>query len=137
MEPLRTYSIYTGRSSSPSWSTALTQQDPKLGSVLCTHRRRGTRKLLEHNHRFSHALLPMIDEDRAAYGSIASSHLNLALRLCQQGAYSPSGDLQDLIASNHTLKDVVRKGHKWWILQEDTPSSGLGGRQPVAQPGSG
>ena len=29
MEPLRTYIMYTEGSSSPSWSTALTQQDPK------------------------------------------------------------------------------------------------------------
>ena len=42
MSPLRTYIMYTDRSSRPSGITALTQQDPKSGSVLSTNRRKGS-----------------------------------------------------------------------------------------------
>ena len=98
---------------------------PQVGICVECKSPEKKRQLLEHNQRFQNSLLPLIDEDKAAFGSIASTHLNLALRLCQQGAHSPSGDLQDLTASNHTLRDVVRKGHKWWILKEDTPPEDL------------
>ena len=82
-------------------------------------------KLLEHNRRFSKGvtLLPPIDESKVLYGSLAGSHLNLALRLIRGGCSSPVGDLNSLIVDDESLKEVVLHGHRWWILPEDTPSS--------------
>ena len=66
---------------------------PPVGVCVEFKSPEGKRKLLEHNRRFSasNAQLPKIDESKALYGSLASSHLNLALRLIQQGAASPVG----------------------------------------------
>ena len=83
------------------------------------------KKLLEHNHRFTKAttLLPKIDDSKALYGSLAGSHLNLALRLIHQDAFSPAGSLSSLLEGNKTLSDTVHHGHKWWVLKEDTPEA--------------
>ena len=83
----------------------------------------GKKKLLEHNKSFTQgcSLLPAIDEQKALYGSLAGSHLNLALRLIQSGASSPAGDLGALVADDTSLKEVVSNGHRWWILPEDVP----------------
>ena len=43
------------------------------------------------------------------YGSLASSHYNLALRCIQTGCHSPMGTLSHLIAQNYNLKDVDPK----------------------------
>ena len=67
-------------------------------------------------------LLPRIEETKALYGSLAGSHLNLALRLLQQGATSPGGDVSTLCQDSLALQDVVMKGHKWWVLAEETDS---------------
>ena len=76
-------------------------------------------ELLAHNHRFTkgNALLPPVTED-AEYGSLAGSHLNIALRCIQAGVASPAGMLKDLMSDAGNLKDVVNNGHKWWILPE-------------------
>ena len=70
---------------------------------------------MDHNKRFSkgNKPLPAVNEE-AMYGSLASSHCNLALRCIQTGLHSPIGTLSDLIALNSNLKDVVLK----WVLQE-------------------
>ena len=84
----------------------------------------GKKQLLEHNVRFStgNPLLPKLDPAKVLYGSLAGSHLNMALRLIKQGAGSPAGDLGALLVGNHNLVDVVQNGHKWWVLREDTPA---------------
>ena len=62
---------------------------PQIG--ICVHFKsaEGKRKLLEHNLRFTtgNQLLPRIEESKVLYGSLAGSHLNLALRLLQQGGH--------------------------------------------------
>ena len=71
---------------------------PPVGVCVEFKTTEGKRKLLEHNRRFSasNTQLPKIDESKVLYGSLASSHLNLAMRLIQQGAASPEGDLTAL-----------------------------------------
>ena len=83
---------------------------------------KGKRKLLEHDKRFTQgvSLMPHIEESKAAYGSLAGSQLNLALRLIQAGAASPAGDLGSFSLENESLKEVAMNGHRWWILPEDT-----------------
>ena len=66
-------------------------------------------------------MLPRIHDEKALYGSLASSHLNIALRLILQGVSSPAGDLSTLLDQNKTLSDTVQHGHKWWIIKETTP----------------
>ena len=68
---------------------------PAVGVCVEFKTSESKRKLLEHNRRFSasHSQLPKIDESKVLYGSLASSHLNLALRLIQQGAAGPTGTL--------------------------------------------
>ena len=82
----------------------------------------GKQKLIEHNKRFSkgNKLLPIIDESKALYGSLAGSHLNLCLRLIAQGAHSPAGDLRALMDTHGSLAEVVKTGHRWWVLPEKT-----------------
>eukprot|EP00972_Heterocapsa_arctica_P076835 11332628-Heterocapsa_arctica.AAC.1 len=63
-------------------------------------------------------LLPPIDEDKSLYGSLAGSHFNLALRCIQSGTFSPAGDLANLLVEDPSLQDVVKNGHRWWILSE-------------------
>ena len=97
-------------------------QRPQVG--ICVEFRSPEMKklLIEHNKRFAcgNNLLPNIEEDKVLYGSLAGSHLNLALRLIQQGAFSPVGDLRSLGASDKNLEEVVHHGHKWYVLNEDT-----------------
>ena len=84
----------------------------------------GKHKLLDHTHRFACGkhLLPRIDSTKALYGSLAGSHLNLATRLLQLGASSPAGDVPALCQESLALLDVAMKGHKWWVLVEETDS---------------
>jgi hypothetical protein len=93
---------------------------PAIGICIKFTSEEGKKKLLEHNKRFSkgNKLLPPIDEEQAIYGSLATSHFNLALRCIQSGISSPIGNLLDLTAENHNLKDMVLNGHRWWILPE-------------------
>ena len=80
----------------------------------------GLKALHEHNQRFSKGcqLLPAV-KDGAIYGSLACSHYNISLRLLQAGAYSPIGNLTELLEENEHLKDAAMSGHKWWILPEE------------------
>ena len=80
------------------------------------------KRLLEHNKRFTTGvtLLPIIDEDMALYGSLASSHFNLTLRILQSGMTSPYGDISGLLDEQPALKEVVCNGHKWWVRPETT-----------------
>ena len=82
-------------------------------------------KLLEHNRRWSkgNPLFPPIHEDQVLYGSLAGSHLNIALRLIKGGCRSPVGDLNSLLLEDEALKDVALNGHRWLILPEDTLKS--------------
>ena len=85
----------------------------------------GKSRLLEHNRRFSAgpSLLPPIDESQAMYGTIAGSHFNLALRILASGIGSPAADLTNLVEGN--LGEIVKDGHRWWILPEETPPESL------------
>ena len=67
----------------------------------------GKRKLLEHNLRFTkgNPLLPQVLEDSGPlYGSLSSSHFNLALRCIKEGVQGPQGDLSMLVESSEYLK---------------------------------
>ena len=96
---------------------------PQVGVCVEFRTPEGKRKLLEHNARFSasNTQLPKIEDIKVVFGSLASAHLNLALRLIQQGAASPAGDLRALCEKDRVLADTVDNGHKWWVLQENTP----------------
>ena len=96
---------------------------PQVGICIEYKSDEGRRKLIEHNQRFSKgcSLLPAIDDKVAMYGSLAGSHLNLALRLIQNGASSPAGDIRSLTEGDPSLGDIVMHGHRWWILPENTP----------------
>ena len=95
---------------------------PLVGICIEYKSEAGKKKLIEHNQRFSKGsnLLPPIYDDMVLYGSLAGSHLNLALRLIQCGARTPAGDLVSAMDSDEALKDVVTNGHRWWILPEHT-----------------
>ena len=96
---------------------------PQVGICIEYKSGEGKAKLLEHNKRFSKGvtLMPPIHDDVAVYGSLAGSHLNIALRLIQSGSPSPAGDLKALMEDeSSSLCDVVRTGHRWWILKENT-----------------
>ena len=86
----------------------------------------GKSRLIEHNRRFSSgtSLLPPIDESQAMYGTIAGSHFNLALRILASGMGSPATDLTTLV-EEESLGEIVKDGHKWWILPENTPPEDL------------
>ena len=86
----------------------------------------GKSRLLEHNRRFSSgpSLLPPIDESQAMYGTIAGSHFNLALRILASGMGSPATDVTTLVEED-SLGEIVKDGHKWWILPEETPLESL------------
>ena len=98
---------------------------PAVGICVQFTSEDGKNRLLEHNRRFSKgcSLLPPIEADKAMYGSLAASHLNLALRILQSGTPSPIGDLGSLTsAHDKSLNEVVANGHRWWVLPEETPA---------------
>ena len=97
---------------------------PLVGIVIEFKSEKGKRLLLEHNERFSkgnHLLPPILVKGHVVwYGSLAASHLNLALRCIRAGVNSPIGDLKSLIDDDVHLREVVQNGHRWWILPEET-----------------
>ena len=76
------------------------------------------KELIAYNEKFTsgNPHMPPICEEDVLYGTLASSHLNLALRCLKAGTQSPVGDLKAL-ADEADLKEVVTKGHEWYILQ--------------------
>ena len=63
---------------------------PAVGICVEVKSPEGMRKLLEHNKKFTSPLMPPLTEDGVRYASIASSHLNLALRFLVSGRPSPA-----------------------------------------------
>ena len=65
-------------------------------------------------------LLPPINVQKVRYGSLAGSHLNLALKAIKVGCAgeSPAGDIKSIADESPALRDAVLNGHKWWILPE-------------------
>lgn len=90
-----------------------------IGICILFTSEQGLKMLIEHNMRFSKGckLLPPIVPG-ACYGSLATSHYNLALRCIKAGTFSPIGNLQDLLTDSPNLRDAVEQGHRWWILPE-------------------
>ena len=73
----------------------LDKTKPAIGFCIKYTSEHGKALLLDHNNkRFSkgNKLLPAINEE-AMYGSLTSSHYNLALRCIQTGLHSPIWDL--------------------------------------------
>ena len=93
---------------------------PQVGICIKFTSPEGLKALHDHNKRFTKGcqLMPAIKSE-AIYGSLACSHLNLALRLLQAGAKTPIGDLIKILEEIEHLQDFVVSGHKWWILPED------------------
>ena len=94
---------------------------PAVGICVQVRSSEGKAALIEFNKRFSkgNELLPPIDEDLVMYGTLASSHLNIALRLLRH--QSPStADLQNQLVEGTSLNEVVQNGHRWWVLPEST-----------------
>lgn len=96
---------------------------PQVGICIQCKSPESKERLLEWNRRFSQgvSLLPPIDPEQALYGTLAGTHLNLALRIIQAGLPSPACDVSTLALAGTSLHEVVHRGHKWWILPEDTP----------------
>ena len=94
---------------------------PANGICILYTSEEGKKRLLEHNLRFSkgNRLLPPINESVAIYGSLASSHYNLALRCLQSNMVSPIGDLCTLLQDDQNLRDRATRGHFWWVLPEE------------------
>ena len=96
---------------------------PAPGIVVEFRTPKGIQAILEHNRRFTtgNRFLPPILEDNLAggpvYGSLAGTHLNLALRCLKNGVQSPIGALEPLLG-HAGLKEVVMSGHKWIVLPE-------------------
>jgi hypothetical protein len=109
---------------------------PAIGICIKFTREAGKMKLLRHNKRFTQGnkLLPPINEEHAIYGSLATSHFNLALRCIQSGLPSHIGNLSDLMSDNMNLKDVVLNGHRWWVLPRDCVNGAPSRHLLVAQP---
>ena len=95
---------------------------PQVGICVQFTSPEGKRKLLEYNRKFSkgNELLPPIEEDLALYGTLAGTHLNIALRILRHGVPSPAVDVQALLEPGSSLHDVVHHGHRWWVLPEST-----------------
>ena len=95
---------------------------PQVGICVQYKTEAGKAKLLEHNRRFTSgsSLLPPVLEDKAMYGTLAGSHLNLSLRILAHGVISPAADVTTMVAPESSLAEAVKEGHKWWILPEDT-----------------
>ncbi len=100
---------------------------PAVGICVAYTSSEGKAALLEHNMSFSkgEALLPPIHAEGPLYGSLAGSHLNLALRVLKSGSYSTVGDLKRLLSESQSLEEMVTAGHRWWILPEDVPANEL------------
>ena len=100
---------------------------PQVGICVKYTSSEGKARLIEHNRRFSSgaSLLPPIDESKAMYGTIAGSHLNVALRILSSGMQSPAAEILNIVENGTSLSEIVKDGHKWWILPEDTPVEDL------------
>lgn len=96
---------------------------PQVGICVQFKSTEGKDALLKYNKVFSsgNRLFPPIDDSKVLYGTLAGSHLNLALRIIHSGLPSPACDVSKLAPPGSPLADVVENGHKWWILPEDTP----------------
>ena len=94
---------------------------PAVGICVQVRSSEGKAALIEFNKRFSkgNELLPPIDEDLVMYGTLASSHLNIALRLLRHQSPSTT-DLQNQLVEGTSLNEVVQNGHRWWVLPEST-----------------
>lgn len=95
---------------------------PQAGICVQFKSSEGKAKLLEYNKRFSkgNELLPPIEDDKVLYGTLAGTHLNLALRILRHGVSSPACNVQDIVEEGSSLAEVVQHGHRWWILPEST-----------------
>lgn len=96
---------------------------PQTGICVQFKSTEAKKRLLEYNKTFTlgNPLYPPIDEAKVLYGTLAGSHLNLALRIIQSGLPSPATDVSKLAPAGSPLGEVVESGHKWYILPEETP----------------
>ena len=95
---------------------------PQTGICVQYTSTEGKLKLLEHNKRFTAGahMLPPLMKEGAMYGTLAGSHLNLALRILVHGVASPAVDVTSLVQPGSSLEEITQDGHKWFILPEET-----------------
>lgn len=95
---------------------------PQIGICVQYISTEGKARLIEHNKRFTSgsSMLPPVVEDKACYGTIAGSHLNIALRILSHGVHSDSADVTTMVVPGSSLAEVTSRGHKWWVLPENT-----------------
>ena len=94
------------------------------GIVVHFKSERGRKDLLEYNHSWSEGRsgFPRIHKDQMQYGTLAGSHLTLALRCVKQGMVTPGGmSLGALTAEDEKLDRVCNRGLPYVVLQEETP----------------
>ena len=81
--------------------------------------------LLEHNKRFSDGRpgFPAVDEGAMKYGTLAGSHLTLALRCVEMDTpcLGAGRGVKHLLSEQPSLKEAVQRGLAYWVLREDTP----------------
>ena len=92
---------------------------------ICIQRKpAGVQELQDWNKRFSAGDLryPRMDVHKMDKGSIASTHLNIALRCFKQGLRSAAtGQVFTAGADAAALVAAVERGHLWWILSDAIP----------------
>ena len=98
---------------------------PKPGVVRQYKSNEGKRKLVKWNEDFSvrNPAFPTVESDVMSYGSVASSHLTLTLRCYRERLHSQITNDAFTIENDDNLLQGTRRGHKYWVLREDTPDS--------------
>ena len=85
---------------------------------------KGRKELIEYNKKWTdgRAGFPNIDVKKLKYGSLAGSHLGLAVRCAHQRMKTPLGlDLADVVENDAKLKKIADEGLEYLVLKEDTP----------------
>ena len=85
---------------------------------------KGRKDLVNFNLKWSQGRVgfPKVNAKKMRYGTLAGSHLTLAVRCVLERMQSPQGhDLGKLVDIDPKLKKVVEQGLEYIILEEDTP----------------
>ena len=81
--------------------------------------------LIQHNLKMSEGdpRWPPVLTKKMSKGTLASTHLNIAIRLHKHGVMSPTGEPFSIAPDDPNLLRVTQHGHKWWLLSCDIPDA--------------
>ena len=96
--------------------------DPNKPPVGVCRLARTTLALIEWNFSFSAGdeRFPPIVKQKADKGSLACTHVNVTGRMFKHGMTTQDG-LRLTTEGDTPLQEFVRIGHKWWVLDGNTP----------------